>query len=129
MQINEIRITGNAARAAEVKTTAQGKRIVSFTVGHTSKSKEGDRTTWIKVTAFENESFPSKITCDDAARVDKGNHVYVEGKFSIREYTGKDGTLKSSLEVTANRIGILLKAPKPFAPLPTQDYDLGEVPF
>lgn len=129
MHINETRLTGNAARNAEETFTKQGKRMVTFTIGHTQK----EETMWIKVKVFENDRPGSKYLCDDAKRVRKGCQVYVEGPISLNEYTGKDGEYKANLQIIANRLAIIEKAPKTYDPnatIPTATMvSFEDVPF
>lgn len=129
MILNEMNLAGNVGRDAEVKMSNAGRRIVKFSVGHTQKGfgDKPDHTTWFNVTAIETERPGSKYLVDDAARVKKGSNVYISGPLSLREYKGKDGSDKTSLDLLANRIAIIEKAPKPGVSIP--DYDIGDVPF
>jgi single-stranded DNA-binding protein len=126
MQLIQTRLAGNAARDAEVKTSKDGKRIVSFALGYSSKQKDGQKTDWYKVTVFENDRPRSKYLCEDAARIKTGANVYVEGSQSLREYKGKDGSTKISIEIIADQIAIIEKTPKA-ATLPPTSWD--DVPF
>lgn len=104
MLINELTFAGNAGKDALDKTTSSGTRIVTFTLCHTQKAKQGgaDKSTWITVKAFS-------WSAESAAKIKKGMNVFVRGPLSIDEYTAKDGSKKTSVCLIANSIGILEK--------------------
>lgn len=104
MLINELTFAGNAGKDAVDKTTANGTRIVTFSLCHTQKGKQGspDKSTWITVKAFS-------WAAETAARIKKGMNVYVKGPLSVDEYVGQDGAKKTSVCLIANSIGIIEK--------------------
>lgn len=96
-----ITIVGHVGRDPESDTTSGGAGRCRFSVAVNTKAGGEDATTWYNVTAFGYLS-------DFAANyVTKGQAVLVEGKFSLREYQGRDGTTKTSPDVTANDIQLL----------------------
>lgn len=134
MILNELNFAGFAGRDAEDKTTPSGTRIVSFSLCHTQKGKDGqaDKQTWVNVKAFS-------WSADTAARVKKGSNVFVKGPLSVEEYVSKTGEKKTMVSMIANQIAICEKdqykqtsgtAPLPQIPLSDPFYttDPGSVP-
>lgn len=97
-------------RDSEIRYTPAGLATVSFSLV-CSRGKFNKETTswenesdWFRVTAF-GERFEKQ-----SAKLVKGAHVLVSGKFAIREYEAKSGEKRQSVEVTANEI-VVLSAP------------------
>ncbi|MCC6674142.1 MAG: single-stranded DNA-binding protein [Thermomicrobiales bacterium] len=103
-----ITIVGNLGRDPETRYTPSGKMNVSFTVavnhrGRDASGQPQDKTNWFRVTAWERLA----ETLDNMAQkgwLVKGRQVFVSGRFEAREYTGNDGQLRTSLEITANDV-------------------------
>ncbi|MEN9709025.1 MAG: single-stranded DNA-binding protein, partial [Pseudomonadota bacterium] len=90
--VNKVILIGNVGRDPEVRRTANGDPIVSFSVATTESWRDKatgerkDRTEWHNVTIF-NEQL-GKVA---EQYVKKGTKVYLEGSLQTREYTDKDG--------------------------------------
>lgn len=85
-------VIGNIGRDAETRD-AGGTPVVSFNVASTEKTSKGETTTWVKASWFGTRG--TKL----AQYLVKGKKVAIRGSMSLREYTSKDGTTKSSLEM------------------------------
>ncbi len=97
----KIQILGYLGHGPEIKSTPGGKQLCQFSVAVSGKyiDKEGaqqTRTTWFRVTCWQ------KLAEIAAQYLQKGSAVFVDGRLDVREYTGRDGTNKTSLEITAN---------------------------
>lgn len=66
MLLNEVTFAGNAGKDAEDFTTPTGTRIVSFSLCHTDKSNNQEKTTWLRVKVFGGFAEP-------ASRIKKGH--------------------------------------------------------
>jgi single-strand DNA-binding protein len=70
-------------------------------------SKAGKPFTLLNVVVGEGETrqFVSAIVFGDAAmkvaNLEKGRHVYIEGKIEISEWTGQDGVKRSGLKIAS----------------------------
>lgn len=116
---SKITLLGNVGRTPEVKTTATGKTFCSFSVAVNEGFGEKKSTTWYNVSVWgEGAATAGKI-------LGRGSSVYVEGRPSSRSFTGKDGTQKAEISVSADRWYITDKkqAAAP-ADVPTFDDDL-----
>ncbi len=105
--LNNLSIIGHAGRDGELKYTANGKALYSFSVAVSRSYKSGDEwkeeTDWFNVTLFGDQA-------ERQANYDlkKGNLIYVEGRVSMRTYES-NGVQRSSLDVAANRVLNLTK--------------------
>lgn len=93
-------VIGNLGRDAELRS-AGSTSVVSFNVASTEKGKDGETTTWIKCSLFGQRA--EKIV----GYLSKGTKVACRGSLSQRQYTGKDGEVKSSLELKADDVEFL----------------------
>ena len=102
--VNKVILIGNCGRDPEVRRTANGDPIVSFSIA-TSESwrdkatgEKKEKTEWHNITIF-NEAL-GKIA---EQYVKKGSKVYLEGQLQTREYTDKDGNQRKTSEVVLQR--------------------------
>jgi len=104
---NRITIVGYLGRDPEMRYLPSGDPVTSFTVATTEpgRTQDGqqqpDRTTWFRVSAFGKLA----ETCNQFLH--KGSYVYVEGPLSQQEFTGRDGTQRTSLEIRAREMRML----------------------
>ncbi len=100
---NKIILIGNLGRDPEMRAIPSGEMVTGFTVATTERSKNGDVTTWFRVSAFGKLA----ETCNQYLR--KGSYVYIEGPLTQREYTDRDGATRQSLDVRAREMRMLDK--------------------
>jgi len=100
---NKVVILGNLGRDVDMRAVASGDMVASFSVATTERSKNGDVTTWFRVSAFGKLA----ETCNQYLR--KGSYVYIDGPLTQREYTDRDGTTRQSLDVRAREMRMLDK--------------------
>ncbi len=79
-------------RDAEVKQVGGGQ-VLEFNAASSEKNKAGEVTTWMRCSMFGERG--AKL----AQYLTKGKQVAIRGTLKNREYTGKDGSKKTSLEV------------------------------
>ncbi|MEY3553913.1 MAG: single-stranded DNA-binding protein [Pseudomonadota bacterium] len=102
--VNKVILIGNVGRDPEVRRTANGDAIVSFSVATTeswrdkSTGERKDKTEWHNVTIF-NDAL-GKVA---EQYVKKGSKVYLEGQLQTREYTDKDGNQRKATDVVLQR--------------------------
>ena len=131
--MNHLTIIGNLVKDPELRTTATGLSVCSFTVAvNRKKTKDGQQETdYFNVTAWRERG----ETC--AKYLTKGKKVCVTGPVSVRtwESNGKHG---ASLEVTADEVEFLSprSEAQPAQPEPQvdrqtgfQQIDTDELPF
>ncbi len=111
-------LIGNLGSDPELRYTADGTPVTSFSVAVNRRwTKEdgshGEETTWFRVSAWRRQAEVA------AQYLKKGRQVMVVGRVSARAYTGTDGQLRASLDVTADNIKFIGGGPRgedsPFA--------------
>ena len=97
--MNRITVIGNATNAPELRTTQNGTQVASFTV---AVNRRFEKTTdFFRVNVWRG-------LADSCARyVTKGMRVAVNGELQTRSYTAKDGTTKTSVEISAEEVEFL----------------------
>lgn len=99
--LNKIVIMGRFTKDAELRRTAAGKSVASFTVAvdRDFKGQNGEKETdFINCVAWGNTAeFISKY-------FNKGNMAVVEGRLQIRPYTTEDGQKRTAAEIVVNNI-------------------------
>lgn len=103
MGMNTWSFTGHLGRDVEVRQTASGEPVAQFSVAVTSGYGDKQQTTWPRC------AFWGKRGEAVARYLVKGQLVGVTGEVTLREYDGKDGTRKQSLEVRVVDLTLLGK--------------------
>lgn len=93
--INKLTLIGRCGKDTRVGVTQKGVNYASVSVA--SGSKE---TVWFDVVAYDKQA-------EWLAKATKGTLVFVEGPVSVSSYQGKDGTQKTSLQVTGYQVRLL----------------------
>src|SRR3712207_716551 len=103
MSFNKVIVVGNLGRDPEMRFTAQGTPVCTFTVATNERRKDRageqqDITTWFRVTVWgkQAETVSKYLT--------KGRSVYVEGRLHVEEWTDKEGKTRHTLEVNATDV-------------------------
>lgn len=110
--ISKIILIGNLGRDPETRYTPSGTMNVQFTMAvnrkfRDSQGQDQERTNWFRVTAWGKLA----ETIDNLTQrgfVQKGQQVYVEGRFEQREYNDRETNEKRySLDVNATEFQLL----------------------
>jgi single-strand DNA-binding protein len=123
--------TGTVGRDAEVRYTPAGLAVLNVSVANNVGYGDKQQTNWIRVAVFGKKA-ESKLK----DYLVKGATVFCSGELSLNEYKANDGTMKTSLELTANVLDLVggkrENAPqigqKPSS-APTQERDNFDEPF
>jgi len=89
------------AKDAEVRTTANGNTVLSFTAASNVGFGDKQQTLWLRVSLWRNNV--DKI----APYLTKGAQCFISGELTQREYQANDGTTKTSLELNANILDLV----------------------
>jgi single-strand DNA-binding protein len=136
--VSKIVIIGNVGRDPELRMTPNGRPVCEFSVAVnrvTGRADGGDRqeqTDWYRVSCWSNlaERAQQFIT--------KGRLVYIEGRFTPRTYTDREGKERMSLDISANDFQMLDPrpdrgtgdaAPQPRGTESEKSFDPDEIPF
>jgi len=104
--LNKVMIIGNLGRDPEMRYTASGKPITTFSVAtsRTWVTSDGDRreaTEWFNVVAWGRLA----EICNQY--LVKGRQVYVEGRLQSRNWEDAEGKRHTAVEVIANKMIML----------------------
>ena len=98
-------IIGNLGRDPEMRYTPSGRPVTEFSVAVSHRSRDAqtgtwadDGTDWYRVTVWGDRAERT------AEQFRKGNKVFVEGRFKTREFEGKDGEKRTSLDVISDNV-------------------------
>ena len=107
--LNKIMVIGNLGRDPEMRFTADGTPVTSFSVAvnRIAGGADGERreeTDWFRVTAWRKLA----ETCNQYLA--KGKRVYIEGRLQTRQWQGQDGQTRYSTDIIANDVIFLDRA-------------------
>jgi len=105
--VNKVFLLGNVGKDPEIRTTAGGMTVASFTLATADRAKDAqgnwaDKTEWHNLVAFQRTA---EIIRD---YVKKGTQIFVEGKIQTRSWDDKEsGQKKYRTEVLINDLSLL----------------------
>ncbi len=105
--LNKVFAIGNVGKDPEVKSTAGGTVVASFSLAVAERQKDAsgnwtDKTEWLSIVAFGRTA---EVVRD---YVNKGSQLHIEGKIQTRSWDDKNsGEKKYKTEIVANDITLL----------------------
>jgi single-strand DNA-binding protein len=105
--VNKVFLLGRLGKDPEIRTTAGGMTVASFTVATSDrvKGQDGqwtDKTEWHNLVAFQRTAEIVRDYCK------KGKEVFVEGKIQTRSWDDKEsGQKKYRTEILVNELSLL----------------------
>jgi single-strand DNA-binding protein len=109
--VNKVILIGFLGDAPEVRFSQQGKPVGTFSLAVNERWKDAEgalreRVEWFRIVCFERLA----EVCGEY--LNKGRHVYLEGRLQTRKWKGPEGEKRTAIEVVANQMQILDRAPK-----------------
>jgi single-strand DNA-binding protein len=107
--VNKVFLLGNVGKDPEVRSTAGGTMVASFSLATADRQKDAqgnwtDKSEWHNLVAF---SRTAEIVRD---YVKKGTQLYIEGKIQTRSWDDKEsGQKKYRTEILVNEMTLLGK--------------------
>ena len=102
---SKIIIVGNVGRDPELKMTPNGRTVCEFSVAVNRVSGRGEerveQTDWYRVSCW------SALAERAQQMITKGRLVLVDGRFTPRSYTDREGKERYSLDISANDFQML----------------------
>lgn len=113
--MNSWSFTGNLGKDCESRFTPNGDAVVQFSVAVKSGYGEKEAKTWVRCAIWgkRGELVAKYLT--------KGQLVGIIGEATLREFTNKEGSKQSSLEVRVNDLTLLGKKSDDSASTPAQN--------
>lgn len=96
--LNQCQFIGHLGKDPEVKSMQNGDKVANLSIAATEKWKDKngerqERTTWVPIVIWG----PLAGIAEQYLR--KGSKVFVQGKFSVRKWTDRDGQDRYSTEI------------------------------
>lgn len=96
--VNKTILQGRFTRTPELRQTATGTSVASFSVAWSEKYNDNENTVFMPCVAWGK-------TAESVCRhFDKGQEALVEGRLSQRKYTTKEGVEREIIELIADRV-------------------------
>jgi single-strand DNA-binding protein len=105
--VNKVFLLGNVGKDPEIRTTAGGMTVASFSLATADRAKDqqgnwADKTEWHNLVCFQRTA---EIVRD---YVKKGTQLFVEGKIQTRSWDDKtSGEKKYKTEILVNELSLL----------------------
>jgi single-strand DNA-binding protein len=106
MTLNKVMIIGNLVRDPEIRNTANGKTVASFSVATSMVWKDQSGAKQEKA-EFHNIVAWGKLAEICGQYLKKGLKVYIEGRLQTRDWTGQDGVKRYRTEIVAENMIML----------------------
>ena len=109
--VNKVFLLGNVGKDPEIRTTAGGMTVASFSLETAERAKDqqgnwADKTEWHNLVCFQRTA---EVVRD---YVKKGTQIFVEGKIQTRSWDDKEsGQKKYRTEILVNELTLLGGAP------------------
>jgi single-strand DNA-binding protein len=112
---NKIMIIGNLGRDPEMRYTAQGIPVATFSVATSRPYTDGNgdkqsETTWFNIITWRQLA----ENCNQYLQ--KGRRAFIEGRLQVRNWEAKDGKKGTSIEIVADVVRFLDRAEKEPSP-------------
>ena len=104
MALCKVMIIGNLGADPEMRYTPNGRPVTQFNVAVNQSTKNQQTGEWVEATDWFRVSVWGDRAERTAETLRKGNKVFVEGRFKTREFEGRDGQKRTSLEITADSL-------------------------
>ena len=104
MALCKVMIIGNLGADPEMRYTPNGRPVTQFNVAVNQSTKNQQTGEWVEATDWFRVSVWGDRAERAAENLRKGNKVFVEGRFKTREFEGRDGKARTSLEITADSV-------------------------
>ncbi len=107
--VNKVLLLGNVGKDPEIRSTAGGMTVASFSLATADRAKDAqgnwaDKTEWHNLVCFQRTA---EIVRD---YVKKGSQIFVEGKIQTRSWDDKEsGQKRYKTEILVNELSLLGK--------------------
>ena len=104
--LNKVLLIGNLGKDPEVRYTASGTAVASFSLATSEKfkNKEGE---WEERTEWHNATLWGRLAEIAGEYLGKGKTVYIEGRLQTRKWQDKDGKDRYTTEIVGEKMQML----------------------
>ena len=104
--LNKVMLIGNLGKDPEVRYTAGGTAVASFSLA-TSEKFKGKTGDWEEKTEWHNITLWARLAEIAGEYLSKGKTVYIEGRLQTRKWQDKEGKDRYTTEVLASDMQML----------------------
>jgi single-strand DNA-binding protein len=104
--LNKVMLIGNLGKDPEVRFTASGQAVASFSLAtsETYKDKSGEK---VEKTEWHNITLWGKLGEIAGEYLSKGKTVYIEGRLQTRKWQDKSGNDRYTTEIVGDKMQML----------------------
>jgi single-strand DNA-binding protein len=99
-------LIGNLGKDPEVRFTASGQAVASFSLA-TSEKFKGKSGEWEERTEWHNITLWGKLAEISGEYLSKGKTIYVEGRLQTRKWQDKSGNDRYTTEIVGDKMQML----------------------
>jgi single-strand DNA-binding protein len=104
--LNKVLLIGNLGKDPEVRYTASGTAVASFSLATSEKFKNKDGE-WEERTEWHNVTLWGRLAEIAGEYLAKGKTVYIEGRLQTRKWQDKDGKDRYTTEIVGEKMQML----------------------
>jgi len=104
--LNKVMLIGNLGKDPEVRYTASGTAVASFSLATSEKfkNKNGE---WEEKTEWHNVTLWARLAEIAGEYLAKGKTVYIEGRLQTRKWQDRDGKDRYTTEIVGEKMQML----------------------
>jgi len=104
--LNKVMLIGNLGKDPEVRYTAAGTAVASFSLATSEKfkNKNGE---WEEKTEWHNITLWARLAEIAGEYLTKGKTVYIEGRLQTRKWQDRDGRDRYTTEIVGDKMQML----------------------
>jgi single-strand DNA-binding protein len=104
--LNKVMLIGNLGKDPEVRYTASGQAVASFSLA-TSEKFKGKSGEWEERTEWHNITLWGKLAEIAGEYLSKGKTVYIEGRLQTRKWQDKNGNDRYTTDIVGDKMQML----------------------
>ena len=104
--LNKVMLIGNLGKDPEVRFTASGQAVASFSLA-TSEKFKGKSGEWEERTEWHNITLWGKLAEIAGEYLSKGKTIYVEGRLQTRKWQDKSGNDRYTTDIVGDKMQML----------------------
>jgi single-strand DNA-binding protein len=105
--LNKVMLIGNLGKDPELRHTASGTAVATFSIATSERFKNKQTNEWEKKTEWHNVVLWDKQATLAGQYLTKGSTVYIEGRLQTRKWQDKNGNDRYTTEVVGNSLEFL----------------------
>ncbi len=107
MADQQVTLIGACGSAPELRFTASGQAVASFSLAVSRRYKKDDE--WQEVTSWFRATVWGELGEHCAQSLEKGSRVIATGRIEVRQYEDREGAQRTSVDFTVDEIGPSLR--------------------